>query len=357
MSDQDAASATAGTAVPAGARVVAGPRVGGPPVVAGAGKPDRPRRIVVVGSINMDLVATSDRLPRPGETVSGTGFATAPGGKGSNQAIAAARAGGDEVAVTMVGAVGDDAFADALLARLGDAGVRTELVRRATGASGIAQITVDGRGENTIVVVPGANGALSTLTDPELAAIRGADLVMLQLEIPLAGVVQAAGAAHDAGVPVLLNPSPVTDLPAELCTALTLAVVNEGEAAALGTSLDEVPVVVTTLGSRGARYAARGRTIDDGPTGARDATAGESAPSGRLTVEVPAPRVRAVDTTGAGDAFTGALAVAWLEGRSPADVLRYACAAGALAATVAGASSSPTRDAIARLAAGAARPA
>lgn len=282
-----------------------------------------PKRIVVVGSVNMDLVARCDVLPRPGETVAGSDFTQVPGGKGANQAIAAARAGSSEVAVTMAGAVGSDAFADGLLAHLAAAGVDTAPVRRAPGSSGIAQITVDGRAENVIVVIPGANGTMTALTDDELAVVRGADLLVLQLEIPLPAVAQAACAARDAGVPVLLNPSPVADLPAELCAALTLAVVNEGEVEALGAALDGVPVVVTTLGSRGARYMA--------------AATGD--------VQVEAPRVTAVDTTGAGDAFTGALAVAYLEGRSPRDALRYACAAGALATTVPGASS-PTREQI-----------
>lgn len=301
----------------------------------------RPRRIVVVGSVNMDLVARCAELPRPGETVAGGDFAQVPGGKGANQAIAAARAGGDEVAVTMVGAVGSDAFADALLAHLASAGVETASVRRAPGSSGIAQITVDARGENVIVVIPGANGTMIALTDAELAVIRDADLLMLQLEIPLPAVVQAAFAARDAGVPVLLNPSPVTDLPAELRAALSLVVVNEGEAAALGVSLDEVPTVVTTLGSRGARHSSRG-----GAAGGSEPASGEW----RKTTEIKAPSVTAIDTTGAGDAFTGALAVAYLQDRGARNTLQFACAAGALATTVPGASS-PTRDQIEALAA------
>lgn len=282
--------------------------------------------ICVVGSINMDLVAGCDRLPGPGETVSGTSFRTTPGGKGANQAIAAARAGGAGAAVTMIGAVGSDTFADPLVTTLGSAGVRTELVRRVPGPSGIAQISVDETGENCIIVVPGANGSVGALTGADRAAVTAASLLILQLEIPLDGVTLAAHTGAIAGVPVLLNPSPPRALPAELVDAITILVVNEGEAAALGPEvLDSVPHVVTTLGARGARYR--------GPGGA--------------AIEVAAPSVRAIDTTGAGDAFTGALAVAWAEGVDPTAALRRACAAGALAATIPGASaSSPTRAAI-----------
>ncbi|MEO7125392.1 MAG: ribokinase [Nakamurella sp.] len=282
--------------------------------------------VTVVGSINMDLVATADRLPAPGETVSGNAFATIPGGKGANQAIAAARAGVPTVAVSMVGAVGSDSFAAGLLAALNDGGVATDLVRIAPGPSGIAQITVDAAAENSIVVVPGANATLTKLRDADRAAITGARIVVLQLEIPLDGVVEAAQLAASAGVSVLLNPSPVRDLPDELLDAITVLVVNEGEAAALGQgTLARVAHLVTTLGPLGAHY--------QGPDG--------------HSVSVAAPSVDAIDTTGAGDAFTGALAVAWVQGLPPAEALQRACAAGALATTVRGAStSSPTRAAI-----------
>lgn len=285
----------------------------------------RRTHITVVGSINMDLVATCERLPRPGETVAGTGFTTTPGGKGSNQAIAAARAGAAGTQVTMIGAVGSDVFGAELVATLDSAGVRTARVRRLEGQSGIAQITVDGSAENSIVVVPGANGSVLTFDNGDRAAITGADMLMTQLEIPIPGVLAAAGIATQAGVPVLLNPSPVRELPEELLRAVTVLVVNEGEAAALGTALDRVPHVVTTLGAAGARYR--------GPDGEQ--------------VTVAAPRVAAVDTTGAGDAFTGALAVAWAQSETPEAALRRACAAGALATTVHGAAaSSPQQDAI-----------
>jgi ribokinase len=286
---------------------------------------DRPR-IAVLGSVNMDLVTTVDRLPAPGETLMGTGFSTIPGGKGANQAIAASRAGG---AVAFIGAVGSDAFGVALAATLGDARIDTASLRRVDGPSGIAAISVDAGAENTIVVVPGANSALTALDEPDLATIRGAAILLAQLEIPVEAVTAGALAAAAAGVPVLLNPSPVRDLPAELIAAVTVIVVNEGEAAAIGRdALATIPHVVTTLGGAGAAYR--------GPDGE--------------TITVPAPRVVAVDSTGAGDAFTGALAVAWAEARDPESALRWACAAGALATTVPGAStSSPERSAIADL--------
>ncbi len=287
--------------------------------------PRQPPRIVVLGSINMDLVTTVDHLPAPGETLLGNGFQTLTGGKGANQANAAARAGGS---VSFVGAIGDDAFADRLHGGLTAAGVSTDHMRRVPGSSGIAAITVDAAAENSIVVVPGANGAVLGLTDADGDLIRGADMLVCQLEIPLSAVVTAAGIAVAAGVPVLLNPSPVRELPAELLAAVSLLVVNEGEAAALGAdAVSAVPHVVTTLGSRGARY--RGPDED---------------------FEIPAPRVTPVDTTGAGDAFAGALAVAWASGTPARQAVQRACVAGALATQFEGAGS-PTADQIDELAA------
>ncbi len=283
----------------------------------------RAARVAVLGSINMDLVAGTERLPAPGETVLGTSFSTVPGGKGSNQAIAAARAGG---AVTFIGAVGSDTFADPLASTLSDAGVSTDRLRRVDGPSGIAVISVDSSAENSIIVVLGANGTVASIGDEDRSAIAGSAILVMQLEIPFDTVIAGARLAAEAGVAVMLNPSPARPLPPELLEAVTLLVVNEGEAAVLGDkAVAGVPHVVTTLGAEGARYR--------GPSGA--------------VVEVPAPRVHAVDTTGAGDAFAGALAVAWAEGAVPELALRRACAAGALATTVAGASSSsPTREAI-----------
>lgn len=270
-------------------------------------------RVTVLGSINMDLTAVTDHLPAPGETVLGDAFATAQGGKGANQAIAAARSGSE---TTFLGAVGDDAFATDLAARLRDASVDASLLRRTDGPSGIAVITVDTKGENSIVVVPGANALVTDLTGEELDVIAESDVLLCQFEIPLSTVTAAAQHARRNGTLVVLNPSPVHAAPDELLDAVDVLVVNEAEAAALGSDLlGRVTHVVTTLGASGARY---------------------SGPAGEFAV--PAPVVDAIDTTGAGDAFTGALVAEWPKG--PEAAVRWACAAGAFAATRRGAGAS-----------------
>ncbi|QIS18669.1 ribokinase [Nocardia terpenica] len=279
-------------------------------------------RIVVVGSIGMDLVTTTGKRPEPGETVLGTGFEMVPGGKGSNQAIAARRAGGE---VEFVGAVGDDRFAPDLRRVLSDAGVGAERLRSLDGSCGIAAIVVDSAGENSIVVVPGANGRMTGLTAEDLDTIAAADVLMCQLEIPAETVLAAARHAHAHGTVVLLNPSPVQQLPAQLWESVDIAVVNEGEAERLGSALDAVAHLVITRGGNGATY--RG-------------------PDANLSH--PGVRVEVIDTTGAGDAFTGAFAAHWHEG--PATALAWGCTAGALATTKLGASASiPDRADIERL--------
>ncbi len=282
--------------------------------------------IVVLGSVNMDLVVTTPTLPQPGQTLLGRTFRTVCGGKGANQAIAAARSGGR---VHFIGAVGDDAFGAELADNLAGNGVDTAALRRVGGPSGIAAITVDDRAENSIVVVPGANAAVAELTAAEQETLTAASMVVCQLEIPLSTVVHAGAIAAAAGRPFLLNPSPMQPLSWALLSNTTLLVLNEHEAAEVGAdAVDDVFHVVTTLGGRGARYR--------GPDGEE--------------FTVPAPKVDAVDTTGAGDAFTGALAVAWVEGLGALAALQFACAAGALATTVPGAGvSSPGRDAIEQL--------
>lgn len=274
-------------------------------------------RIVVVGSINMDLVTTVGRRPEPGETVNGEGFALVPGGKGSNQAIAARKAGAE---VEFAGAVGDDVFADALRGVLRDAGVGVSRLRTVDGPSGIAAIVVDGGGENTIIVVGGANSRVIGLEPADLDVLAAADVLMCQLEIPVPTVLAAARHARANGTTVMLNPSPVRELPPELWDQVDVAVVNEGEAAQLDSVLAGVPHVITTLGAAGAAYR--------GPDGA--------------SMTHPGVRVEVVDTTGAGDTFTGALAAHWHEG--PATALAWACTAGALATTKLGASAAiPSR--------------
>ncbi|MEV5693645.1 ribokinase [Micromonospora globbae] len=297
-------------------------------------------RVVVVGSTNLDLVVTAPQLPRPGETVLGEDFRTVPGGKGANQAVAAARAG---AACDFVGAVGDDAFGSQLRASLVDSGVDVRRLRTVPGPSGVALIAVDRSAENFIVVAPGANSTLTDLDAEDRAAIASADVLLLQLEVPLSTVVQAADCARAEGTVVVLNAAPAAVLPAELLDLVDVLVVNEHEAATVGgvfsddpavlldALLELVPRVVLTLGARGAAYADRRG----------------------LRLDIPAPSITAVDTTAAGDAFTGALAVSWAErggaisAETVAASLRWACAAGAACAQRHGASTAlPERAAI-----------
>ncbi|GIM91567.1 ribokinase [Paractinoplanes toevensis] len=287
-------------------------------------------RIVVAGSANMDLVGLAERLPLPGETVLGDDFVMMPGGKGANQAIAAARAGGHAV---FLGAIGSDAFGVTLNARLNAAGVDVAHVRTSYGASGVAVIMVDRAGENSILVSPGANSAFTDLTEDEARVIASGDVLLCQQEIPVETVTAACRAARYGDTRTILNAAPARELPGELLELVDLLVVNELEAQTIaGTAepdmaalLALVPRVVLTLGGAGARYAERG---------GRDET-------------VPAFPVEATDTTAAGDAFTGALAVAWGEGRDLMEAVRWANAAGAACVRKLGASNAlPTRDEI-----------
>ncbi|WP_128982177.1 ribokinase [Streptomyces roseicoloratus] len=288
--------------------------------------------IVVLGSTNMDLVAYVAKAPARGETVTGREFLTVPGGKGANQAVAAARAGAE---VSMIGAVGADDFGLRMRSALEHSGVDTDLLRTVEGPSGTAHIVVDDEGGNAIVVVPGANGTVTSLDHGDEALIGTADALLLQLELPLSVVVEGARAARERGVRTVLTPSPVRALPPELLAATDLLVPNEHEAVALTgrtdphaaaqALLDWVPEVVVTLGSAGCLYAARGAE----------------------PLTVPAPSVRAVDTTAAGDTFVGVLAVALTEGRPMPEALDWAAAAAALSVQHAGASTSmPYRVAI-----------
>ncbi|MGV9555979.1 ribokinase [Streptomyces sp. NPDC003522] len=281
--------------------------------------------IVVLGSTNMDLVAHVEKAPQRGETVTGREFRTTPGGKGANQAVAAAHAGG---IVSIIGAVGNDAFGARLRSALESSGVNTDHLRTVESPSGTAHIVVDDEGGNAIVVVPGANGTVDHLVPGDEVLIASADTLLLQLEIPLAAVVAGARAARAHGVRTVLTPAPVQPLPPELLAATDLLVPNEHEAAALTgrtdpreaalALLDTVPQVVVTLGAAGSLYAARGAE----------------------PVTVPAPRVSAVDTTGAGDTFVGALVVALGEDRPVREALAWAAAAAALSVQRPGASAS-----------------
>ena len=296
--------------------------------------------IVVFGSLNVDLTARVERFPEPGETVAGISFAVVPGGKGANQALAARRAG---AAVAMVGAVGDDAFGPTALAGLSDAGVDIRNVRRLDGATGIAVIVVDSRGQNSIVVVPGANGTVAA-SDLENAVLGPGTTLVMQLEVPLSAVTDVARAARSRGARVVLNAAPAMDLPARLLSAIDVLIVNEREAEALAAenAMPSAPeafatamrqrfgcAVVVTLGARGAVAAS-----EDEPF-----------------LSAAAPPVDVVDTTGAGDALVGALAAALDRGASWRRALSEGVAAGSLACRAAGAQAGlPIGEAIQRLA-------
>lgn len=281
-------------------------------------------RIVVVGSLNVDHTLRVPHIPAPGETLAASGMLTCFGGKGANQAVAAARAGG---AVSMIGCVGEDDFGARYIEQLQSDGIDTAGVLRSSLPTGTALIAVDDRGENSIIVNAGANHAIRP-EDIERHAelIRSADALLLQLECPLAVVQRAAEIARAAGVRVILNPSPLS---AEYLAArfvVDTLIVNEGEAAQItpGQSLHEAMcrhLIIT----RGAESTLS--ITEDG------------------VEELAPPQVTPVDTVGAGDTFAGAFVVASSEGRG--DAIRFANAAGALATLKAGAQPAiPTRGEI-----------
>jgi ribokinase len=300
--------------------------------------------ICVVGSLNMDLVMRTPHLPAPGETISGGPFATHPGGKGANQAVAAARLG---AAVAMVGRVGGDAFGARLRTELTEADIDIrQVVTLPDMASGVALIAVEASGQNSIIIAPGANGAL-TPADVEAAnpPITAAQVLLLQLETPLPAVQRAAELAHATGTLVLLNPAPAQPLPAELLAQVDYLIPNEQEAALL---LGET--IATGADAAGAAQRLCAQTGVGGVVitlGAQGALLAQAQTEPQF---VPAHPVAVVDTTAAGDAFVGAFAVALAEGRTPAEAMRWGNAAGALAVTTAGAQPSlPTRNAVVAL--------
>lgn len=300
--------------------------------------PPRPPRIVVVGSANTDLVMRVRQLPRPGETVLGGTFASVPGGKGANQAVAAARAGGQ---TTFVAKVGADAMGDAAIAAYRDAGIDTaHVTRHATSPSGVALIVVDENGENAIAVASGANDLLlPDDVDRARAAIAAADVLLLQLEVPLETVRHAIAVAAAAGVRVILNPAPARPLDDSVLSGVWLVTPNETEAAMLtGTSAADLDAAAAAadLIARGPRAA----VITLGGRGAFVRDSGTA-------VDVPAYPVRPVDTVAAGDVFNGCLAVAVAEGRDLADAVRFATAGAAVSVTRRGAQdSAPSRPEI-----------
>ena len=295
----------------------------------------------------MDLVCRTTRVPRPGETVLGSDLSLIPGGKGANQAVAAARLGGS---VHLVGRVGDDEPGRRLLRGLADNGVGTHHVTMTRGvASGCAMILVDERGENSIVVAPGANARL-TPADVDAAAslLRRAAVVVLQLEIPQATVLHAVALCRRLGVPTILDPAPVPERGlARALFAVDVLTPNQPEAALLTGRADGGRAAIAQPQEVGKKLLAKGAKSVVLKLGARGALL-----IGRdgTVVSARPPRVRVVDSTAAGDAFTGALAVAMSEGRRAEEALDFANAAGALCCTKLGAQPAlPTRAAVERL--------
>lgn len=288
--------------------------------------------IVVVGSANMDVVFTTSRIPSPGETLLATSLARYAGGKGLNQAVAAARAGSR---TNFIGALGHDESGDALLDTMADAGMSSECVRRVPEDSGQAFIVLAESAENTIIVASGANATVTELTLPERDVVTASAVLLMQLELPLSVVVEAAQVARVAGTTVILNAAPAHALPDELIGNLDYLMVNEHEACIVGESDDlekaslhlaaKVPYLIVTLGAEGSALYEGGRFIS----------------------RVPALRVDAVDTTGAGDTYCGAFAAAIEEGRSVTAAVEFATVAAALSVQVRGAVPSiPTRSRI-----------
>ncbi len=294
-------------------------------------------KILVIGSSNTDMVVKTARFPQPGETIIGGEFFMFPGGKGANQAVAAARMGGQ---VTLIAKVGDDVFGQQALDGFVHEGINVDYVFTDNElASGVALITVNGVGENEIVVAPGANAALHPADlDQAESAFAAADLVLMQLETPVETVLHAAAKTTALGKRFVLNPAPAQVLPAELFPHLFLITPNETEATLLtGIALDDdaalpriaeaflqkgVVNVIITLGARGAYFH-----------------------NAETHFIIAAPKVEAVDTTAAGDVFNGALAVALAEGMDWQEAINVACQAGALAVTRMGAqASAPFRE-------------
>lgn len=289
------------------------------------------KRIVVVGSINLDLVAATQRIPIAGETVAGVSFRTFPGGKGANQAVAAARLG---ASVTMLGKVGTDSFGSQLIGSLKESNVDTDAIGVVPGSSGVALITTDAKGANAITVVAGANGQLSPADlETNINLIRSANILLIQLEIPLETVERLAAIAIRERIPLVLDPAPARPLPSSLLKCVDWLTPNETETCVLigrtpGELSDESIEdaadallkggsrnVILKLGDRGCYVA-----LSDG-----------------TRQLLPAYSVNAVDTTAAGDAFNGAFAVAMLNAKDPLSSASWASAVAAISVTRPGA--------------------
>ncbi len=293
--------------------------------------------VVVVGSINMDLVVQTQRAPRSGETIAGTGFKMVPGGKGANQAVAISRLG---ASTAMIGNVGDDAFGPISLDSLKASHVVVDQVRCLHDfPSGTATIIVDESGENRIIIIAGANGQVSRAqVDEAESLIQSAQMVVMQFEIPLHTVEYAIEKAHADHKKVLLNPAPAYPIPDHIFPMVDYLVVNETEAEMLsGKKVEDVQTAFET-----------GRALNERGAGAVVVTLGANGAvlvSDTEQLHVPALKVKAVDTTAAGDSFVGGFTVSLIKGRNMRSALEFAVAAGSLAVTKLGAQPSiPTEE-------------
>ncbi|WP_078833150.1 ribokinase [Pseudomonas extremaustralis] len=288
-----------------------------------------PAKVVVVGSLNMDLVTRASRLPRAGETLVGQTFTTVPGGKGANQAVASARLGAD---VSMIGCVGADAYGIQLRDALLVEGIDCRAVSTVEGSSGVALIVVDDTSQNAIVIVAGSNGELTPASLQAFdTVLQAANVIVCQLEVPMATVGYALKRGRELGKTVILNPAPASaPLPAEWYASIDYLIPNESEAGALSgvtvDSLDSARLAATRLIQAGA-----GKVIITlGPQGVLFS-------DGLVFEHLVAPKVKAVDTTAAGDTFVGGFAAALANGESEAEAIRFGQVAAALSVTRAGA--------------------
>ncbi|TVT79950.1 ribokinase [Pseudomonas sp. H3(2019)] len=288
-----------------------------------------PAKVVVVGSLNMDLVTRAQRLPHAGETLHGESFATVSGGKGANQAVASARLG---ARVSMIGCVGDDAYGEQLRAALLAEQIDCQALTSVEGSSGVALIVVDDNSQNAIVIVAGANGQLT----PDMVAgfdavLAAADVIICQLEVPMHTVGYVLKRGRELGKTVILNPAPATSpLPADWYSSIDYLIPNESEASALSglpvDSLESAELAASRLIAAGA-----GKVIITlGPQGSLFA-------NGQGCEHFPAPKVKSVDTTAAGDTFVGGFAAALAAGKSEVEAIRFGQVAAALSVTRAGA--------------------
>jgi ribokinase len=301
------------------------------------------KKIVVVGSINLDLVAYVERMPAEGETIAGYDFATYAGGKGANQAVAAARLGGD---VVMIGRLGKDDFAKQLLSGLQAAGVQTRCVLTVAKPSGSAIILVNAQGHNSIVVLPGANQELRPEDlDQHMDELQSAAIILAQLEIPMATVERLAQLAASFGVPFILDPAPAQALASDLLRNITWLTPNESETRSILANLD---YSTEDLADDAAVISASQRLL---ATGVRNVILKRGEHGVFLSGKDVPPthigpyNVKAVDTTAAGDAFNGGFAYGLAGGMTPVDAARFACGVAAVSVTRAGAQPSmPTLD-------------